>query len=94
MAPSTRAQRQPKITTKAQLSTAGDRDPASLQPNDVDNRDARESRDTDRDSDKAGDSQERGTWTPEPEPYDAEEYAAWGRKHYGNDWYEQREKMI
>ncbi|KAK0612946.1 hypothetical protein B0T17DRAFT_620320 [Bombardia bombarda] len=78
----------------AQLSTVANRDPASLQPDNVDDHDGRESHDADRDSDEAGASQERGTWTPEPEPYDAEKFAAWGRKHYGDDWYEQREKMF
>ncbi|KAM4067315.1 hypothetical protein HRG_001289 [Hirsutella rhossiliensis] len=33
-------------------------------------------------------------WTPEPEPSDTDNYTAWGRKHYGDDWYEQREVML
>ena len=33
-------------------------------------------------------------WTPEPEPYDPETYGAWGRKHFGDDWYEQRRIML
>ncbi|KAK0127971.1 hypothetical protein ONS96_007466 [Cadophora gregata f. sp. sojae] len=33
-------------------------------------------------------------WTPEPEPYDPETYATWGRKHFGDDWYEQRRTML
>ncbi|KAH9906989.1 hypothetical protein F4778DRAFT_607879 [Xylariomycetidae sp. FL2044] len=37
---------------------------------------------------------ERDLWTPEPDPYQREEYTAWGRKHYGEDWYEQRELML
>lgn len=30
----------------------------------------------------------RMPWTPEPEPYDPETYEAWGRQHFGEDWYE------
>ncbi|KAK0628686.1 hypothetical protein B0T17DRAFT_614569 [Bombardia bombarda] len=33
-------------------------------------------------------------WTPEPEPYDPETYAAWGRKHFGEEWYKLRETML
>ncbi|KAK0646164.1 hypothetical protein B0T16DRAFT_458113 [Cercophora newfieldiana] len=33
-------------------------------------------------------------WTPEPEPYDLETYAAWGRKHLGEEWYKLRETML
>lgn len=37
----------------------------------------------------------RMPWTPEPEPGDPEEtYTAWGRKHFGEEWYEQRKIMI
>ncbi|KND86532.1 hypothetical protein TOPH_08828 [Tolypocladium ophioglossoides CBS 100239] len=93
MAPSTRARRQADITTKAQLSTVGDRDPAAPSPDDINN-DRRKSRDAYRDLDVAGDSQDQRLWTPEPEPYDAEKYTAWGRKHYGDGWYEQREIML
>jgi hypothetical protein len=32
--------------------------------------------------------------TPEPEPYDPEAYAAWGRKHFGEEWYELRKTML
>ncbi|KAH6630540.1 hypothetical protein B0J18DRAFT_488317 [Chaetomium sp. MPI-SDFR-AT-0129] len=32
--------------------------------------------------------------TPEPEPYDPETYTAWGRKHFGEAWYELRETML
>ena len=37
------------------------------------------------------DPEGRAPWTPEPEPepYDPDTYAAWGRKHFGDDWYEQ-----
>ncbi|KAK3326540.1 hypothetical protein B0H66DRAFT_163613 [Apodospora peruviana] len=40
------------------------------------------------------DPDSRMPWTPEPEPYHPETYAAWGRKHYGDDWYEQRKTML
>lgn len=35
-------------------------------------------------------------WTPEPKPYDidSDKYAAWGRKHFGEDWYQQRSIML
>ena len=33
-------------------------------------------------------------WTPEPEPYDPDKYVAWGKKHYGDDWYEQRKALF
>ncbi|KAI3325936.1 hypothetical protein HD806DRAFT_520658 [Xylariaceae sp. AK1471] len=36
----------------------------------------------------------RMPWTPEPEPYDPEKYAAWGRKHFGDDWHELRKVML
>ena len=36
----------------------------------------------------------RMPWTPEPEPYDPDTYATWGRKHFGDDWYEQRKTML
>ncbi|KAJ9137662.1 hypothetical protein NKR23_g8951 [Pleurostoma richardsiae] len=57
----------------------------------------REPRDVDHeldDSPIASNSQDNRFWTPEPEPYDEEAYTAWGRKHYGEDWYEQRELMF
>ncbi|OAA37864.1 hypothetical protein NOR_06941 [Metarhizium rileyi] len=34
------------------------------------------------------------SWTPEPEPYDPKTYAAWGRKHFGEEWYQLREMMM
>ncbi|KAF4434328.1 hypothetical protein F53441_13713 [Fusarium austroafricanum] len=33
-------------------------------------------------------------WTPEPEPYDPETYSAWGRKHFGEEWYHLRKAML
>ncbi|KXX78216.1 hypothetical protein MMYC01_205056, partial [Madurella mycetomatis] len=33
-------------------------------------------------------------WTPEPEPYDPKTYAAWGRRHFGEEWYKLRETML
>ncbi|KAK2798973.1 hypothetical protein FQN51_007201 [Onygenales sp. PD_10] len=39
-------------------------------------------------------SQVRRPWTPEPEPYDPETYVAWGRKHYGEEWYELRNALF
>ncbi|KAK4129992.1 hypothetical protein BT67DRAFT_446102 [Trichocladium antarcticum] len=33
-------------------------------------------------------------WTPEPEPYDPDTYTAWGRKHFGEDWYQHRKSML
>lgn len=36
----------------------------------------------------------RMPWTPEPEPYDPETYAAWGRKHFGEEWYKLRKTML
>ncbi|KAH8889935.1 hypothetical protein GQ53DRAFT_651494 [Thozetella sp. PMI_491] len=36
----------------------------------------------------------RMPWTPEPEPYDPETYAAWGRKRFGEEWYELRKTML
>jgi hypothetical protein len=89
----TRTRRQADTTTKPQLPTTADRDPASPPSDNIDN-DGRESRDADREIDEAGDAQEHRLWTPEPEPYDTEKYKAWGRKHYGDDWYEQRETML
>ncbi|KAI1133790.1 hypothetical protein F5Y10DRAFT_228559 [Nemania abortiva] len=32
--------------------------------------------------------------TPESESHTPERYAAWGRKYFGEEWYEQREKML
>ncbi|KAI0448357.1 hypothetical protein F5B21DRAFT_522199 [Xylaria acuta] len=32
--------------------------------------------------------------TPEPESHTPERYAAWGRKHFGQEWYEKRERML
>ncbi|GAP89463.1 putative macrophage mannose receptor 1 [Rosellinia necatrix] len=32
--------------------------------------------------------------TPEPELYDPETYTAWGKKHFGDEWYELRERMM
>jgi len=42
----------------------------------------------------ACDPGKRKLWTPEPEPYDSDIYAAWGRKHFGDDWYQQRNTML
>ncbi|EFY91716.1 hypothetical protein J3459_003992 [Metarhizium acridum] len=36
----------------------------------------------------------RMPWTPEPEPYSPETYTAWGRKHFGEEWYKLRQTMI
>ncbi|KAG9499707.1 hypothetical protein J7337_008166 [Fusarium musae] len=36
----------------------------------------------------------RMPWTPEPEPYDSETYSAWGRKHFGEEWYQLRNVML
>ncbi|CZR42554.1 uncharacterized protein FPRO_09857 [Fusarium proliferatum ET1] len=36
----------------------------------------------------------RMSWTPEPEPYDPETYSAWGRKHFGVEWYQLRKVML
>ncbi|KAG5761617.1 hypothetical protein H9Q72_010273 [Fusarium xylarioides] len=36
----------------------------------------------------------RMPWTPEPEPYDSETYSAWGRKHFGEEWYQLRKVML
>ncbi|SCO86483.1 uncharacterized protein FRV6_10610 [Fusarium oxysporum] len=36
----------------------------------------------------------RMPWTPEPEPYDPETYSAWGRKHFGEEWYQLRKSML
>lgn len=97
MAPNTRARRQadmPGFTTKAKLSTAADGDPTAPPPGHINDDDRRKSRDANRGLDEAGDSQHDRPWTPEPEPYDAEEYTAWGRKHYGDDWCEQRDLML
>ncbi|KAH8746081.1 hypothetical protein F5883DRAFT_585880 [Diaporthe sp. PMI_573] len=33
-------------------------------------------------------------WTTEPEPYDPTTYATWGRKHFGEEWYNLRETML
>ncbi|KAI1080580.1 hypothetical protein F5B20DRAFT_589304 [Whalleya microplaca] len=40
------------------------------------------------------DPDRRMPWTPEPEPYDPETYTAWGKKHFGDEWYEQRKTML
>ncbi|KAI0185579.1 hypothetical protein EV127DRAFT_396591 [Xylaria flabelliformis] len=32
--------------------------------------------------------------TPEPESHTPERYAAWGRDHFGEEWYKQRERML
>ena len=32
--------------------------------------------------------------TPEPEPYDPETYATWGRRHFGEEWFQQRKTML
>ncbi|KAH7176597.1 hypothetical protein EDB81DRAFT_850458 [Dactylonectria macrodidyma] len=44
--------------------------------------------------DQVGDSQNQRLWTPEPDSDGDGSYKAWGRKHYGDDWYEQRETML
>ncbi|KJZ69992.1 hypothetical protein HIM_10619 [Hirsutella minnesotensis 3608] len=93
MAPSTRARRHADMSSKAQLSSAADCGPAAPS-NDMDNDNRRKTRHAGRDIDKAGVPQDHRQWTPEPEPHDAEEYTAWGRKHYGDDWNEQREMML
>ncbi|KAI1015595.1 hypothetical protein LB503_009888 [Fusarium chuoi] len=36
----------------------------------------------------------RMPWTPEPEPHDPETYSAWGRKHFGVEWYQLRKVML
>ncbi|KID88393.1 hypothetical protein MAJ_11066, partial [Metarhizium majus ARSEF 297] len=36
----------------------------------------------------------RMPWTPEPEPYSPTSYTAWGRKHFGKEWYKLRQTMI
>ncbi|KAF5962593.1 hypothetical protein FBULB1_14009 [Fusarium bulbicola] len=36
----------------------------------------------------------RMPWTPEPEPYDSETYSAWGRNHFGEEWYQLRKVML
>lgn len=36
----------------------------------------------------------RRPWTPEPEPYSPEIYSAWGRKHFGEEWYQLRKTML
>ncbi|KAK3366660.1 hypothetical protein B0T24DRAFT_596574 [Lasiosphaeria ovina] len=36
----------------------------------------------------------RGLWTPEPDPSDPDTYTIWGRKHFGDDWYERRKTML
>ncbi|KAK0708510.1 hypothetical protein B0H67DRAFT_496202, partial [Lasiosphaeris hirsuta] len=33
-------------------------------------------------------------WTPEPGPYDPKTYTAWGRKHFGEEWYKLRETIL
>lgn len=33
-------------------------------------------------------------WTPPPEPYEESTYRAWGIKHYGVEWDEDREEMV
>ncbi|KAK3333600.1 hypothetical protein B0T19DRAFT_130748 [Cercophora scortea] len=40
------------------------------------------------------DPDRRMPWTPEPEPYDPEAYAAWGRKHFGQEWDNRRRTML
>lgn len=42
----------------------------------------------------AHDSDAQRPWTPEPEPYNDDTYTAWGRKHFGEDWYQQRSIML
>ncbi|KAK0703515.1 hypothetical protein B0T26DRAFT_744314 [Lasiosphaeria miniovina] len=36
----------------------------------------------------------RMPWTPKPEPYSPETYAAWDRKHFGEEWYNLRKTML
>ncbi|KXX75541.1 hypothetical protein MMYC01_203212 [Madurella mycetomatis] len=43
---------------------------------------------------EACDPDGRELWTPEPDPSDPDTYTAWGRKHFGDDWYEQRQTML
>ncbi|KAF2242263.1 hypothetical protein BU26DRAFT_570949 [Trematosphaeria pertusa] len=93
MAPSTRARRRADITTP-QPSTATCGDPVTPPPDTDDGSDGRKSRHVDRELDRAGHPKDHRLWTPEPEPYDDEKYAAWGQKHYGADWHERRKTML
>ncbi|KAL8941496.1 MAG: hypothetical protein Q9211_001801 [Gyalolechia sp. 1 TL-2023] len=81
-------------TTKLQLSVTADGNPGALPPDNNGGGDGPRSRDADRDLDGPSHSREHRLWTPEPEPYDDEKYMAWGQKHYGADWYEQRKIML
>ena len=105
MAPSTRAKRQHDIasTLHPSVETAVDIAP-SLSSNSKKLSNDRESSNTSHEPDlyeapqaydlETYDPEAQMPWTPEPEPYDPETYAAWGRKHFGNDWYEQRKIML
>jgi len=106
MAPNTRTQRRqrdvastlPVGTTAADTLLAGSNNPSN----------SRKSRNPDREptgaihlmetperhDPDACDPDKRKLWTPEPEPYDPDIYAAWGRKHFGDDWYQQRKTML
>lgn len=61
---------------------------------DDDRRDGCESTDADCGVDESDCLQRDRSWTPEPETYDPEQYAAWGRKHSGEDLYEQYEALF
>ena len=94
MASNTRVRRSTDIASKPQplIETGGDH--VSPLPDDNDHSDGREPSNTDYEVNATKYPQGRRPWTPEPEPYDPEKYVAWGRKHYGEDWYEKRKVLF
>ncbi|VUC31394.1 unnamed protein product [Clonostachys rosea] len=48
----------------------------------------------DNEQDVRSDGEGSRMWTPEPRPLDFESSTEWGRKHFGEDWYQKRKLMI
>ena len=94
MAPSARGRRQAGTVTRSKVVPGTDGDPAPPRSARIHGNDTRESRNANQKLDDASNAQDYRPWSSEPEPYDEKAYTAWGRKHYGDDWYEQRELMF
>lgn len=89
-----RRQRDIESTIHPSVETTSDNGPPLSDSNNLSIK-RRESNSTDYQPDKNGDlPKRRGLTTPEPKPYDPETYGAWGRKHFGDEWYEHRNARL
>jgi protoporphyrinogen oxidase len=95
MAPGTRARRQRDVASTLRPSVEAASDITPPLSNSNNRRSNRESNSTGHELDKTEDPQRgRVLFTPEPKPYDPETYGAWGRKHFGEEWYEYRNTLL